>query len=650
MVNELFYGIDRLISKSDQVAPNIPMGAPDDDSRTYLEEYTHLRNDVFSKFLNTMEEDERFYRLEFGDDIIPQEWKAKGFYPTLPPTAYNAVEAASNHILTTPDILCPERPTEAGALDEQEIAALKGTALLYFWHQVFKSGDPMGHSKKDLIKYGKLVLKKELLFDLIDAKATAVGRRNFPWRVRQIAPSQVFEDPTNPYDPLFVYEAYETTRIEAERLFPEAKGTWRQTKDRLDNVRVLEYWEKPRNRSRGKRIIWVEDERVINKHNPYYWVDAIDDRGNEVYCGYVPYFFADSGWGDGDVDAAPHERYVGMIRRIHSLLRTEARQLTAADAQLRISTFPLIKLTNIEEDDEHPIKIGPGAKIHVDDTQNIEAVKWPGVDSGVFALLSHAHQYVNELAQFQTLSGSPQRGVDSATEADQNYRSASSKMRGVIDGMRSVITRMNETVLQDIQYIIEGDVTLYGAADGMPGVITLKPEWIDGFWENFVELKTSDHREIDAANAMRWANLYQVFGLDRRYAMKMAGIANPPQRIAQRMQEDVWLDPRAHEMRFAATVAGQGGEFGEMLALQSLQSLVNSLPTDSITSSGNSPDLAQNASQGIVGGFPGGPTGEDTARQNADAAQESPTGQANRAEGFSKALALRPDRQFGRSG
>ena len=646
MVQELFRGASTItVGRQDQVAPYIPMGAPDDDSRSYIEEYTHLRDNVFARFRASMVEDERFYRLEFGNDLIPEEWKAKGFYPTLPPTAYNAVEAASNHILTTPDILCPERPTEAGALHEQEVAALKATALLYFWHQVFKQGDPLGHAKKDLIKYGKLVLKKELLFDVIDAKATAIGRRAFPWRVRQISPSQVFDDPTNPYDPLFVYEAYETTRIEAERLYPQAKGSWKQSKDRLDTVRVLEYWEKPRNRSRGKRIIWIEDERVISKPNPYHWVDAVDDNGNELYCGYVPYFFADSGWGDGDVDAAPHERYVGMIRRIHSLLQTEARQLTAADAQLRISTFPLIKLQNIEEDDEHPIKIGPGAKIHVDDTQDVSAVVWPPLDNGVFNMLSRVHAYTNELAQFQSLSGIPQQGVDSATEANQNYQSASSKVNGVLSGLKSVITRMNETWLQDVQYIVEAPVTVYGAAEGMPGVVTITPEWIDGFWENFVELKTSDHRQIDAANAMRWANLYQVFGLDKRYAMKMAGIANPPQRIAQRMQEDVWFDPRAHEIRFAETVAGQGGEFGSMLSLQVLQALANANGTQTTAAAGNSPESPPSAS----GGFPGGPLGEDTARQSASAQPQAAVGQDARASGFSRALAMQPERMFGAS-
>jgi len=617
----------RLVGPQEDTAPFITMGGEDAE---LLEEYAELRGKVFANFLQTMRDDERFYRLEFGDDLIPAEWKQRGFEATLPPTAYNAVEAATNHILTTPDILVAERPAVDDTVQEQAIAAMKASFLQFFWHQVFKQGDPLGHAKKDLIKYGKVVLKKVIDYDRMKFDEAAVGRRRFPWCVYQISPSQVFEK-GDPYDPEGVYEAYETTRDRAEELFPEARGAWRNKKAQ-EKVRVLEYWEKPYGRSKGRRVIWIDDVRVLNKANPYHWVEALDDSGRSRFTGYVPYFIGDSGWGDGDMGAAPHERYVGMIRRIHSLLKTEARQLTSADAQLRISTFPLLKMTNIEEDDEHPIKIAPGAKVHVDDTQNIEAVAWPQLDPALFAIISRVHTYTNELAQFQTLSGIPQSGVDSATEADQNFRAASAKMAGPLAALKSVITRMNETAFQDVEHVLEMPVTVYGAADGAPGVVILRPEYIDGFYENYVELKTSDTAALDAANAVRWANLYQTFGLDKRFAMKMARIPNPQQRIAQRMQEDVWLDPRMHELRVAAAMQGQGGEYGQLLSMSVVQALLN----------GNAPGEGQAAVSG-GGGFPGGPPDQPSARVDPAATPQTESQQAPRASGFERAAMARPD-------
>jgi hypothetical protein len=649
-LGDLFRGADRVIGGgTEPVAKYVPMGSDESDDRALLEEYETLRNKTFRQYLMNMTEDERFYRLDFGEDLIPEEWKSRGFEPTIPPTAYNAVEAASNHILTTPDIMVPERPsTMTSSIDEQMIASLKTQALSYFWHQVFKQGDPLGHVKKDMVKFGKMVLKKTIDYEAFNPTGVAVGRSQFPWSVKHLSPSQVFEDEARPHDPMFVYEAYETNRQDAERLFPESKGIWKK-KDALDTVRILEYWEKPNKRSRGRRIVWVDDERVINKPNPYHWVTSLTDSGQELYDGYVPYFIADSGWGDGDTGAAPHERYVGLIRRIHSLLKTEARQLTAADAQLRIGTFPLIKIMGIEEDDEHPIKLGPGAKIHLNDKeQDVSAVEWPRLDPALFAIVSRVHTYVNELAQFEVLSGSPQPGVDSATEADQNYRAASAKLGGILSGMKSVITRMNETVFMDVEHIFEAPVTLYGAADGAPGVIELDPEWIAGFYENFVELKTSDQRALDAANAVRWANLYQVFGLDAEYAMKMAGIPNPRQRLARRAEENVFNDPRMHELRVAQAMQGMGPA-GEMASQIVLQNMITGSPD---AAGATPPPQPQPPEQG-GGAFAAPPIGMDNARgQNPMEQQvgQAPPPQQNiaRAVGFNRSLMLRPDLAFGR--
>lgn len=619
-----FSDADRFIGPGfDQTSPNIVMGGEDPE---LLAEYTRLRNTTFGVHLSNMEADEKFYRLDFAEDLIPKEWKARGFEATVPPTAYNAIEAASNHILTTPDILVPERPSD-DMVREQAIAAVKASFLVFFWQQVFKQGDPLSHAKKDLIKYGKIVLKKVIDYEAIDPKQTIVGRRRFPWCVYQLPPSSVFEV-GDPYNPIGVYEASKTTKGDAMRRYPDARGKWRTASTvREDEVRVLEYYERPSGTSQGRRVVWIEDERVLNKVNPYNWVIGYDDAGKEIYDGYVPYFIADSGWGDGDINAAPHERYVGMIRRIHSLLKTEARQLTAADAQLRIGTFPIIKLTGIEEDDEHPILLGPGAKVHVDEGQDISTIAWPQLDPALFAIIRNVHTYANEISSFQTLSGVPQSGVDSATEADQGFRAASAKVAGPLAGLKSVITRMSESALMDIEHNIETGVTVYGSSDGSLGAVTVQPQMIDGFYEVFVELKTSDQKALDAANAVRWANLTQTFNLPRVYGMKMAGIPNPQQKYLQRLEEMVVEDPRMHELRVARAMKAEGGVYGEMLE----QAVI-----DAILAGGAPPDKAD---QPPGNSFPA----MGLEPQPAGGPAQTTEQQAPRASGFNAAMMARPD-------
>jgi len=543
----------------------------------------------------------------------------------------------------------PERPTDRDQMYQQAVAANISTGLNYWWHQAFKQGDPLGHGKKDIIKWGKVVLKKVIVADALDTKGILIGAKKFPWRLYQIAPMNVFEV-GDPSDPDCVYEAYLTTVAAAKQLFPEVSGTWKELLPETE-ARVVEYWEKPMGSHKGVRRIWINGERVLNKVNPYHWVCGLTDAGANIYDGYVPYFIADSGWGDGALGTRPEKRYVGMIRRLHSMLETEARQLTSADAQLRISTFPVAVFKGFDPDDEHPVQFGPGARIDVQDEQEISLLAWPQLDPSVFNIIRSVHTYMNELAQFQTLAGIPQSGVDTATEADQNYRAASSKLDGPIRGLRSVITRVNETILMDIEHIFEAPVTLYGAMDGMPGTITIKPEWIDGFYENFVELKTSDAKALDAANAVRWGNLKQIFGLDARYAMKMAGIANPMQRIAQKMQEDVWFDPRSHEIRFAEYVANFG-EFGQQMSGRVLDQALNGVPTDKPQPIPSPEETAMQQAGGGGGGFAPPPFGEPNARgENPGAQQMNPAAappqqNATRARATNEAAMRRPDQAY----
>lgn len=588
-----------------------------------LGQFDRLRREVYHQYLVDIVDDNRYYQLDYGKDLIPKEWNDRGFKPTLPPTAYNAVEAASDHILTTPDIFVPVRQTKNNFMAERQIASSKKALLEFFWHNVYLAGDPVGKGKKKLIKDGKIVLKKEIDWDKVDDTAASVGYRGFPWRVRLLSNETVYEDPDRPDDPNYVFEAYEIRVAEAIRMYPNLKSRF-ATRKPGDKVRLLEYWAKPKGTSKGKRCIYIDNIKVLDKVNPYHWVVAITDSGKFLYDGYIPYFISDSGWGDVDANSAPHQRYVGMIRYIRSVIETEARQLTAADAQLRIATFPVTILEGISEDDEHPITLGPGSKISLPagGDGKISTLNWPDVPNGVWNILQRLHGYANELAKFEALGGQAPRGVSSATESQQVFSSASAKLSGPMSGLRSLFTRINRTVLQDVELILEEPVTLYGAVQGAEGAVTLSPEDIDGFYDTFVELKTSDQAEINRANMMLWANLFQVFGLDREYAMAQAGIKNPAERIANRLQEDTLFDPRQHELRVMMSLAGQG-ELGKMIADRIALTAGGGQEQGAPTAGANFPGMDNAPSQ------PRGPVGEDI-----------------RASAFAQALNQQPDAAY----
>lgn len=614
--------------------PSISMSSDKAEDAGLLETYSDLRTAVFQQFMNAMTADQFFYQMKFGADLLPKDWTDRGFKPTLPPTAYNAVEAASDHMLTTPDIFVPERPNGQDYEREQVLAELKGQFLEFWWAKVAAMGDPIAHGRKNLIRDGKIVIKKEIDWSVVDFKGATVQNR-FPWKVRLLNNFTVFEDPNSPYDPNYVFEAFEIRCDAAKAMFPEAGGAWR-TRKAADLVRIVEYWSKPSGTDKGRRVLWVEDERVVNKVNPYHWVGGVDDKGRDIYDGYVPYFISDSMWGDGSLGVAPHDRYVGLIRYVHSLIETEARQLSAADAQLRIGTFPIVLISGVGEDDEKPIKVAPGTKIYLEDpkTQDVKVLQWPQLDPALFGMITRVHQYTNELSKFESLSGIPQRGVDTATEAQQLSQNASSKLQGPLAGLRSLMMRINMTILADIEKVLEASVAVTGHADDMPGTITIAPDDITGGWETFVELSTSDQAALSRANLQTWGNAFGVFqgSLDAEYAMKMAGIKNPKQRRARARLERFEDDPRMYELQFAEYVQSKGGPFAERMALGIVDRVARGeAPPFVKTAAGSFPDTSE--------------SGLPSNRRDPDATPQGEAGQDIRATAFGQALQDRPDLQ-----
>ncbi len=593
--------------------------SPERNADALLGEFDRLHTRVYNGYIAAIQADDRYYRRKYGQNVIPKAWKTRGFKETVPATAYDAVETLTDHVLTTPDIQVPTKETEFGWAREQLVSDRKKSYLDYFWYNVALKGNPLRRLVKKGVKDGRMIFKKEIDWQRVDLKGVRLGRNGFMYNVKCLPNETVYVDEDNPDDPRFVFETYMVRVDSAKRMFPNAGGAWRENGPDF-SVRLIEYWEKPSGKSKGKRIVWVENERVLNKINPYHWVWAIDDTGADLYDGYIPYFVGDTGWGDDNEDRLPEDRYVGVIRHMRDVLDAEVRQLSAADAQLRVSTFPITKAFGMNPDDV-AMKMVPGEVINFSDKdrQNIEIFQMPDVPPGVWEILNRYTRYANNTSKADALGGGAQRGVDTATEADQNNRNAASKMTGLIDALRTVIIKVNATLLQDVELVLEAPVTTYGSIEGTPGVVTLSPEDIDGFYETFVELKTSDQASLQRAEAMMWANLYQVLRLDRGFAMKQAGIKNPMERVWKRSEEDVFDDPRSHDLRLMQSLQGKG-PVGETLAAAALAT----------AASGNMPE-----DDGKGGSFAGNGDPAATPRE--------PTGEGIRASAFGQALDQRPD-------
>ena len=555
------------------------MASFDDD----YNRFTRLRYQVFNGYFANLQDDNDYYNGNYPNigEIIPREYRESGMGATIPPTARNAVDNASDHILTTPRIYVPVKQTDNDQQAQQDLAERKRQFLAAFWHRVeVDYANPLAIGRKKLVKDGRVVMKKEIRWEIIPdppmADASRGDKQRFRNRLRKLAQSQflwniqvcpnesIVEDPDSPNDPKYVYEFYEIYPDEARRRFPEyAEEIEGNDSEKLEFV---EMYTKPSKEDPGSHVMWVSGHRVFEHMNPYCWETPLSTEEKKDYEGYVPYIIRDSGWGETTPKNDPADRYVGILRYIHPVLQAEARQLTAVDIQLRYSTFAPVITKNIM-DDNTPIEVGPGKRINLVDDQEINFVKLPEVPLSAFQMMEKVHQYTSELSKLGTLGGQPQRGVESATEADLNIRNAAVKLAGCVSSLRACVAIASRQVFQDIEHILESAITIAGNVRSGTSEITIKPSELDDFYAVDVELHTSDRAQVEMRDMMVWSQLYRTYNgmLSAETAMENSGIENPQQEILKASVNTLFMSPQAQQVRTMMMLKGLQSQAAEVL-------------------------------------------------------------------------------------
>jgi hypothetical protein len=526
-----------------------------------LAHFQQLRDEVYNSYVAAIDEDTRYYEGSFAEDIVPQEWRERGTKAVRPPTGYNAVENATDHIQKTPKIFISPRPTADNRLTAQEIAEHKRAFLRFFWQTVeAEQGDPATALTKSLVKDGMLALKFEVDWDVVPEDAderNALGIEEFAWRLTALSPGTVVPDPDRPWDPRYVYERYTVRVATALVMWPESlessrsTGAWRN-KELHDEVEVTEYWSKPEGKSKGEFVLWVDDDVVVEGDNPYHWVrNPQADEEDWKFTGWTPYIIRASGWGETKRNLEPEKLYVGILRRDRSMLEAEALHLTAASVQLMISTFPMILAFNVP--DAVDMNMGPGKIIDIPaapDEANIVAFKMPDVPAGTWQLIAQANSYSNDLTKFGALGGSAVSGVDTATESDALIRNAAVKLSGPVNALRSMYAEASKRAFQTIENVIESEVTLFGVQErGGDGLITLGPDDIAGFYRVSVQLGTSDEAALEIRNLRAWSDAKAKFrSLPESIAMEKAGIENPMAAMEMAAEEELFWSPEVQQV------------------------------------------------------------------------------------------------------
>ena len=545
------------------------MTADDDYKR-----FQFLKSTIYARCIEEFRTDEDLINGSFARTIVPDDWMDEGLTPTVPPTAYNAVVNAADHILTKPRVYVPIRPSNFSQEAARERAENQRRFHDMWWARIHEDqGAPLDRGKKKLIR-GKMVLKKTIKFDLLPdlpedptpqdkrrfrSAIKRVAKSKFLWDIDVCPPENIYEDPSNPWDPQYVYEEYEIYASEALEKYPEMVNEY--TGDPMRKLPYVEMWTKPYKDSPGKYTCWVDGKVLHESDNPYSWETKESTPEMPNYDGYVPYAIVDPGFGDVDGDNKPEDRYASILRPIRSVLTSEARYLTELEAWLRMYVFPAVVTTNMSEleDGEKEFRLGPGSHLNLRPDQSIETLKWGEAPLTLMQGLSRVNNYADEASKFGSLGGQPVVGVESATEIDPLLRNAAVKLGGPVNAMQRACQRINSWILMDIEKILETEVTLYGSFSADSSEVTIKPSDINGYYYTNVTFETTDEMMINARKARLWADLYRIMpGLSERTAMDKMGIDDPTNEQDERSIENIMRSMPMQQVQIMVALAGLG--------------------------------------------------------------------------------------------
>lgn len=538
-----------------------------DDEYTLFEELKQR----YGALLKEFSEDDLYISGNFDAlGIIPDESADPGLKLTKPSNVYDAVENAANHILSFPRTLVAPRPVTKDKETAIKIAQKKQRFLEICWDRFFaEQGDPLGTVKKQLIK-GKGVLKLDIDWRLLPDyggdptpaeirkfKDTLqkVARSKFLWKLTAIPKETVFEDIENPHDPAYVFEAYRCTIGAAKRNWPRIADQLPKGRSSLDRVEYVEYWSKPQGSYRGEFIQWVDGKRVHEADNPHSWETPLSTDDEPDYDGYVPYAIGDPGWGDIGAEAKPEDRYISLVRPMRSMALADCRMLTSMDAYLRLYIWKPLLTSGYPDDAE--FKLGPGAHWEKDpETQNIELLQFGEMPASLLQGMGRVRAYMDEHSRFGTLGGSPQRGVDTATEASQNVQLASSLLSSPVRTLRRMAMKINMWVLQSVENELESPVTVYGSSRTDVSEVTLTPRDISGFYLTTVEMETSDEAQLSIRLARIFTDMYSKIPISAEGVLEKVGYDDPRGEMDRRLLEDLEKSPQALQVLIMAMLTG----------------------------------------------------------------------------------------------
>jgi hypothetical protein len=368
---------------------------------------------VFGAYHNdSLPDDERYYNLDIGALLqLPRKFKKEA---VVLPTARDVVESAADHV--TPQFRLVEVPRKTidstGTEQARKLKRFYEAILTHFERRSVHS--PYRAEVKGTALYGMGVGK--LLYDQ-DAMPKEPERDSFDtdkaykaareeWRQEKIDVIPFTLQIINPKEVVFdIWHESPHWVLQTGRRFvgemKKAYPNWPNGKERkfTDQVDMYEYWDETH------RAVLIDDQSALKSE---------DDTGVLRHSwGDHPYIITESGFGIDDSEHRPESRFVGILRYIRDVLRSESRNYSIADIIMKAGAWPVrvaegeraneMPTMKMEYGQVHPMP--PGVKV-TDLTPQLPPQM-------VFSFLQMANSIISSSAAPRVVRGLGQPGLKS---------------------------------------------------------------------------------------------------------------------------------------------------------------------------------------------------------------------------------------------
>ena len=382
--------------------------------------------------------DQRWYNLDKSLNLdMPKKFASQG---VLLPTAKSVVDTASDHV--SPQfrlVTVPRKSSSTTATENARQQQRFFSSFLTYLERDHKSS-PYRLASKQLGIYGLSVWKLHYLpqFDLGRPKQKSgeaeeafeerleeyrINKASkMPFALRVINPLNIYVDPWNP-TPNWAIEKSTKLVGELREIFPKWEG--HNGRRNTDTVEVYEYWDKK------NRFIVANDRSVFGDSSP-------SPHG----LGDHPYIVGDSGLGFEDEESTPENKYVGYLRHIRDVLKSESRNYSIVDIVLKASAWPIRVAKGEAAASLAGVSFEYGELINLPEGAEIENLTPDLPPNMVFSQLAQTSAIVGEAVAPRVIRGLREPGTTSGFDQQIQLGEARLRYQGLAFALKNMLTQL----------------------------------------------------------------------------------------------------------------------------------------------------------------------------------------------------------------